>query len=154
MHPFRLAAMAIVCMSGCGEFPNAPRPLAKTATLDLYVASGSPTPNSINAIDLGNNSPIFLVTPAIISAADIASIQRSENSPDMPSLTVTLTPPGAKKLAAATAIPAGRQLAIVFNGTVVAVPKLLSPLSNVFVVTGGEIAKNREKFIEALTKEP
>ena len=150
----RHAIVAIACLAGCDSIKNSPRPLSKIATLDVYVVSASPVPGSTSAIDPVNNSPIFLVTPAIVSAADVATIQRSEDSPSMPSLTVNLTATGAKKLAAATSNQTGIQMAFVINGTVVAAPKLRSPIANSFRVTGGDITKNREQLFDALTNKP
>jgi len=90
--------------------------------------------------------------PAIITAADVATIQRSEDSPELLSLSVNLTPAGATKLASATANPAGIQLAVVVNGTVIATPMVRSPMSSGFRISGGEITKNREQLFESLTK--
>lgn len=131
---------------------SAPRPLAKAATLDLYVVSAMNTPGSKAATDPDTNAQIFLTTPAIISSADVVTIQRSENSPEMPSLTVNLSPAGATKLAAATAKPTGMQLAIVVNGTVLATPKVRVPMSSSFQISGGQLTKNREEVFTALTK--
>lgn len=83
----------------------------------------------------------------------MATIERSGDSPQMPSLTVTLTATGGAKLAAATAKPAGLKIAIVINGTLISVPELRSPLSTSFQVTGEEIVKNREQIFAALTED-
>jgi preprotein translocase subunit SecD len=149
MRPIGPAFVALVCLAGCDAIYNPRRPLAKTATLDLYVVSASPTPRSKKAVDPATNTPIFLTTPAIITAADVATIQRSEDSPELLSITINLTPTGATKMAAATATPAGMRVAFVVNGTLISAPKLMSPLSNSFRVTG--ITKDRDQIFAALT---
>jgi len=149
MRTLRYACAALLFVAGCYSMKNSPRPLSKTATLDLYVVSPAKTPRSKQATDPVTNGAIFLTMPAIITAADVATIQRSEDSPDSPSLTVNLTPAGATKLASATANPTGMQLAFVVNGAVVAAPKVMGPMSTGFRISGLE---NREQLFEALTK--
>ncbi|MEZ6053952.1 MAG: hypothetical protein R3C02_21585 [Planctomycetaceae bacterium] len=95
-----------------------------------------------------------MITPPIISATDVATVQRSEDPSDVHSLTVNLTSSGSKKLAAATAKPAGMRIAFVVNGAVMAAPALKVPLSSGFRITGHGISDNREGLFEALTKRP
>jgi preprotein translocase subunit SecD len=132
---------------------NSPKPLAKTATLDLYVVSPEETPNSKQATDPVTNATIFLTTPAIITAADVATIQLSEDPPNLPSLCVNLTPTGTTKLATATINPTDMKIAFVVNGTVIAVPQVMVPMSTGFRISGGELAKNREQLFKSLTKD-
>lgn len=148
-----LICAGIVCIVGCDAFKNSPRPLAKTAAFEMYAASASPTPGSKNAIDPATNAQFYLTTPAILTATDVETIQRSGDPSDMPSLTVNLTPTGSTKLAVATANPAGMQVAVFVNGTLVAAPTLSTTLTNSFRVTGDEIAKNREQLFASLTDE-
>lgn len=147
-------AFALLALTaGRDALRTPPRPLAKTATLDLYVVSAASGPSTRPATDPATGASVFLSTPAILSAADVATVRRPEDSRGQPSLEVTLTPAGAKKLAAATANPAGMQIAVVANGTVVAVPRVSSPLSTTFLVTGGMIARDGKQLFEALTNE-
>ena len=152
MRTFRYACAVLLLVAGCDAMKNPPRPLAKTATLDLYVVSPTKTPSSKQASDPVTNAAIFLTTPAIITAADVATVQRSEDSYDRPSLVVNLTPAGSTKLATATANPAGMQIAVLINGTVVGAPKVHAAMSSSFRVSGGELAKDGEELIELLTK--
>jgi len=131
---------------------NTPFALSKTAELEVYLVSLMKTSTSKQATDPATNTAIFLAMPAIINSADVETIQRSQDSPDLLSLSVNLTPAGAKKLASATANPTGMQLAIMVNGAVVTAPKVMSPISSGFRISGGEIAKNREQLFDALTK--
>ena len=153
MRLIKIVCVGIVCFVGCEDFKNSPRPLAKTAAFELYATSASPTSNSKNAIDPATKAPIYLMTPAILTATEVETIQRSEDTSTMPSLTVNLTPAGSSKLALATANPAGMQVAVFVNGTLVAAPTLSTPLTNSFRVTGDEIAKNREQLFASLTDE-
>ncbi len=90
--------------------------------------------------------------PAIITAADVATVQRPIHSEESASLNINLTPAGGSKLAAATATPAGMQLAVVINGTVVSTPQLRVPLSNSFGIAGGDVPNTHEPWFDALTK--
>ena len=143
---------AIVCLVGCSG-TNQPRPLSKTATLELYVVAAMPTTKTKQTIDPATGAPLYLMMPAIISAADVATIQRSDDSQSTSSLAVNLTPAGAKKLAVATAAPAGMRIAFVVNGRVVSTPKLQTQISNAFVITGNDDLQSREHIYAALTRE-
>jgi preprotein translocase subunit SecD len=145
-------ASGLLLVGGCNGAKSAPKPLAKTATFDVYVVSPMGTPSMQRIMDPDRRTPLFLLTPAILSAADVATIQRSDDTPGTPTLTVNLTPAGARKLAAATANPAGMQLALVAKGTVLAAPKVTSPLSAKFQVSSQAIATHGEQWVETLTK--
>lgn len=149
MRSLRLACAVIVCVAGCDAKRYSPTPLITTATIDVYAVSASPVPGAKKATDPETTTPIFLVTPAIISTADVATVQRTKGSPE--SLTVNLTPAGASKLTAATSKPAGMQAAFVVNGTVLSAPKVMSPLSSGFRITSNVIANNSEQIFSALT---
>ena len=69
-----------------------------------------------------------------------------------PSLTVNLTPAGAKKLAAATTPAASQKLAVVANGEIILVATVHSPLSNTFLMAGGTFQKDQQQIFEILTK--
>lgn len=149
MRSLKLACTVIVCVAGCDAKRYSPTPLTTTGTIDVYAVSASQVPGARKATDPESKASIFLVTPAIISTADVATVQRTKGSPE--SLTVNLTPAGASKLAAATSKLAGMQVAFVVNGTVVSAPKVMSPLSSGFRITSDVIAKNSEQIFAALT---
>lgn len=151
----RLRALAtattllVVCTS-CGR--NRPYPLAKSAKLEVFVVAASGAAGMQTVVDPSAGTPIRLVLPPIITSADVATIQRSEDSPKYPSFTVNVTPTGAAKLRAATT-PAAGQLAVLVNGKVASVAKVFSTLSDSFVISGSSIAKDREEIFAALTEE-
>ncbi len=91
--------------------------------------------------------------PPIITSTDVATVQRAEDPNEKSSLTVHLTLQGTQKLSAATTPALGQQLAIVVNGHVTAVAKVMSPLSSSFNISGGSIYKDREEIFTALTEE-
>jgi preprotein translocase subunit SecD len=156
MRVLALVSALLLFVGGCDTLSrkNAPRPLAKNATLELYAVSATGAANTKTVTDPDTGAAVYLATPAIITSTDVATIQRSEDSPDLPSLTVHLTPTGATKLAAATASPNGMRLAFVLNGTVVSIPRVLSPMSSGFRVEGGAMAKNLDSLFDALTQAP
>jgi len=132
---------------------NAPRPLAKTATLELFVVSPTETPNSKPATRPTTNAAIYLVTPAVITTADVATVQPPQDPLRLTSLVVNLTPSGATKLATATANPKGMQLAFLLNGTIVSVVKVKVPLQSAFEISGARAAKQGESLFETLTRD-
>jgi preprotein translocase subunit SecD len=149
MRTLPYLSAALLFIAGCDTMKNSPHPLAKTATLELYVVSSTQTPDTKQATDPDTNAPIFLTMPAIISAADVTTIQRFEDAPQRLSLDVHLSAAGAKKLEAATADPTVKRIAVVANGTVISAPKVRASMSTGFRVSGSRI---QEQLFEALTK--
>lgn len=146
-----LASFVVITCSSCQR--NAPHALAKSAMLEVYRVSPNNTANSRGAVDPKSGLQIFLSLPPVITSADVATVQRSEDSQDQSSLTVHLTPQGAQKLSAATTPAQGQELAIVVNGIVSSVAKVRSPLSKGFNISGGTLHKDREEIFAALTEE-
>jgi len=148
---FSSAALLALMFCGCDAFMNAPRPISKAATLEIYAISAVQTANSKQAVDPTTNASIFLTTPAIITTKDVETVQ-SEQEPDgFTTLLVVMTPTGAKQLAAATANPSGMRVAIVANGKVVATPEVMSPMSTAIKVSGGR--EINDALLESLTRE-
>lgn len=152
MRHFPGFCLVLLLLTGCDSMVDRSRLLSKTATLDLYIVSPTQTPDSLEVTDPATNATLFLLRPAVITAADVDTVQLTETDGQPPSLSVTLTPAGATKLAAATANPTGMQLAFLINGEVISTPKLISPLSAAFNVTGEPIAKNGQQLFESITK--
>ena len=144
-------ALTVLVLVGCGFFdrPSPPRPLAKNATLDVYIVADEATVETLTVEDPQSASDVQLLQPPLINSSDIRSIQPD---PDHHALKVTLTPTGAAKLAAITANPTGMRLAILANGEVLSIPRVLDPISNQFMITGSGL-KDSEKMYERLTHE-
>lgn len=147
----RAGCVLLLLALGCDSLRNRPQPLAKTASLVLHVVSQTPAPGAIEARDPITEKVIYLGMPPIVSAADIATVQRSKNADGSTSLRINMTAAGAQKLSAATSGTAGQQVAFVVNGFVFAVPKVMSPLSTSVEVTGQEISDEMETLLDALT---
>jgi preprotein translocase subunit SecD len=145
-----LVSILVLLCTSCQR--NAPRALAKSAVLEVYLLASSNSANSRAAVDPGTGAQIYLTLPPVITSADIATVQRAEDSSKQQSLIVKLTPPGAEKLSAATTPAVGQQVAFVVNGSVAAVAKVFSPLSNNFSISGGSISKDREEIFATLTE--
>lgn len=139
-----------LCIS-CGRSANLPQTLTPAATLEVFAASSTSMPNSRQASDPNTGTPIYLAQPPIVAAADVATVSREDQTPNEPSLGVQLTPAGGAKMTAATTPATGQQVAILANGKVVGVMKVRTPIGASFVVSGGNIRKDREAIFSALT---
>jgi preprotein translocase subunit SecD len=144
--------LAATCLcAGCEPSAN-PRKLAASASLDVFAVSATEVPDSRATIDPETGATIYLVVPAVLESADVQSVERSDNSQDLPTLIFTLTPDGGKKLAVATTPATGQQLAVVVNGKVMSVVSVRSPLGgDKFEISGGQFQKNSEAVFKALT---
>ncbi|HVW02504.1 MAG TPA: hypothetical protein VHB77_19265 [Planctomycetaceae bacterium] len=146
---------AIAFVPGCDTVRNplrhVSRPLAKSAKFDLYLVSPTKLPGCKVATDPNGGGALYLITPPVISAADVAAVKRSEDTSDAASLLFKLTPVGARKLSRATAKPG--KIAVEVDGKVLMTANVHAPLSEAFEVTGGAFAKDQEKWFRALTEE-
>ena len=129
------ACLVVLLLAGCDAGGESSRPLSKTATLGVHYASVESIPGSQETTDPSTGDPVFLTMPAIITAADVASVRQMDAQSPNSSLVVNLTEDGAKKLAAATAKHDDLRLALVVNGTCAAVPKVVATVSGPFAVT-------------------
>jgi preprotein translocase subunit SecD len=127
-HGLALASTLLFMCVSCQK--NSPHVLAKSASLEVYRVSSTNTANSLASVDPKTGSQIYLLLPPVTTFADVATVRRAGNADERPSLTVNLTPQGARKLSAATTGAQGQQMAIVVNGKVISVAKVLAPLSS------------------------
>jgi len=135
MRLLATACLVLLLLVGCNAGGKSSRPLSKTATLEVHYVSVESIPGSQETTDPSTGDPVFLTMPAIITAADVASVRRMDEQSPNSSLVVNLTEDGAKKLAAATAKHDDLRLALVVNGTCAAVPKVVATVSGPFAVT-------------------
>ena len=101
----------------------------------IYYVFVESIPGSKETTDSSTGDPVFLTMPAIITAADVASVRQVDEQSPNPSLVVYLTEDGAKKLAAATAKHDDLRLALLVNGTCAAVPRVVAKVSGPFAIT-------------------
>ena len=151
MRTLAIGALLLIVCTSCGR--NRPHPLAKSAKLEVYAVAASGAAGTSAIVDPQTGAMISLALPPILTSADVATVQRSEDSPGGPAFAVKLTPVGAKKLASATTPASGQQVAILVNGKVAAVPKVMTTISDSFIISGSSIAKDREEIFAALTEE-
>ncbi len=138
----------LLSLSSCGR--NTPRPLVAGATVEVFLVAPTSSANTKTIEDPDGKSLLYVATPPILSTTDIATVNCDDIS-QQPSLHFKCTPQGAKKLSAATTPLSGQQLAVVVNGHTIGAPKLHSPLSDSFIISGGAIYKDRNDIFDALT---
>ena len=149
--PRRLCALVLLAawLVSCTPDPGLPpRPLGKTATLEVFAVSATNVPGAWAVTEPGTKTTIYLRVPPIIAAADIATVQGLETELKV-DLVLTLTTVGASKLTAATTPATGQKLAIVANGRVIVVAPVRNPLSNQFTVAG---FRDGETLYQSLTR--
>ncbi|HEY4263617.1 MAG TPA: hypothetical protein VGM98_25865 [Schlesneria sp.] len=147
MRLSQCACLTLLLLVGCDAFGNGPKPLSKTAALDVYLVSPTQTPTAKVVVQAGTQNSVYLVTPPFISSVDVESVQRSKDSNQSPSLSVKLTPAGTTKMANATANAVGTPVAFLVNGSLVFMPTVREPLAGQFVITGAG-----DRLFEQLTK--
>lgn len=109
------------------------------AVIEIYEVVPTQANNTKPAAEPVTGNPIHLLTPPLIVTSDIDTIGLDVNrdQPDQPMLMINLTTGGAQKMLAATTNPTASHLALIVNGQVVSVPKIVTPIQGSMVVTGG-----------------
>ena len=149
---FGTLALASVVATTIHAADEATRPRSKTATLELHFVTTESLPGSKACTNPDTGEPLFLTMPEILTATDVASVGLvdDETNPAMNAgLDVFLTNDGAMKIASATANGQGSQLALVVNGDVSLVAKVMSPLPGHFVCSSSR--KRCERVFRSLT---
>lgn len=130
----------LLATTGC-YFSSSPKliQVPKGAVIEIYEVVPTPANNTKPAADPATGKPIHLLTPPLIAIGDIDTIgfDANRDQPGQPMLLINLTTGGAQKMLAATTNPTATHLALIVNGQVVSVPKIVTPIQGSMVVTGG-----------------
>ncbi|TWU17160.1 preprotein translocase subunit SecD [Novipirellula galeiformis] len=141
--------MGLLFVLGCFQSqPSPPAFVPPHATIEIFATSPKAGPNTKPATDPLSRATIHLVTPPVVTNADISGVAKTEMtvetvggvapSTTVPALDVRLNATGSPKLLAATTNPASPSIAVVVNGTVICVPKIRQPISDSFRITGDD----------------
>lgn len=132
-----LIAGFLLCLAGCADpSDEVPVKLGAGTTFEIHSVCAEATETSQAAKDPITGEELFLVTPPIITAADITSIKRIDAG-EAGAAQFTVTADAANRMTAATAQQTGR-LAMVVNGKLVSAPKILAQISSPFHVAGSD----------------
>ncbi|WP_345320155.1 SecDF P1 head subdomain-containing protein [Novipirellula rosea] len=148
----------------CGCFLSQPSPSAfvpPRASIEIFATSPNAGPNTKPATDPSSGATIHLVTPPVVTNADISGVAQSDMtvetvgdaaaSSTVPTLEIKLNPTGAPKMLAATTNPASPSIAVVVNGTVLSVPNIFAPINGSFRITGDHTNPTFINAIAAVT---
>lgn len=146
---------------GCWKFPVAqpvpvPVPVPPGMRVEIYELDPTEDPTSLTAVHPDTGKPIFLKSPPLIATSDVATVANvvEEHPPHSESAAfqINLNNAGAAKMSQATATPNGQELALVLNGSTVAVVKVMTPIGAQMVITGGNESGDFQRQIAALTR--
>ena len=134
-------AAIFLCLPGCIYEPR-PTRLKPGVTFEVYTVAAKSSPNTKSLTDPATMSVLNLVTPPVVTAANIrdATVTIDENNHVSFSVNIDEpSAPSAARLESATAV-FGTKLAIVINGEITAVPSVVAPTSSPFHVSGGSLS--------------
>ena len=141
-----LFALPPLCFLGCAAEPNQTK-LKPGTTFELHAVAAQGDGNTKPLADPESGAILNLVTPPIITAAnvDTASVTTDVNGNVI--FNVNVDNPGAIKLQAATAAP-GNQLAVVVNGKIASAPVIRAQIGSQFQITGSASQADWEKIVQ------
>jgi len=148
-----LLSMLLLATAGCGFSDNTnPIPVPSGTVIEIYEVAATQGNNTKAAVDPESGKPIQLITPPLIATSDIDTIAQEENTdqPDHPMLKIDLTPAGEKKMVAATTTPTATHLALVVDGQIVSVPKIMVPIQDSMVLTGGNASSPAFEYAQKI----
>ncbi len=137
--PFPIFAVLLIATTGCNFSDSTnPIPVPNGVVIEIYEVAAAQGNNTKPATDPASGVAIHLLTPPVIATTDVATIAQEENTdqPDHPMLKIDLTPAGGQKMLSATSNPTASSLALVINGKVITVPRIMVPIQDSMVVTG------------------
>ncbi len=146
--------LVIGCGPSSGSKPNPSGSNVKSkAAVEVCLVSEVRTPNARPGTEPGSGLPIWLESPPLVAAEDVASFS-AVSSPNQDGgakqgLKVNLSSEASSKLAGAALNVSGKMVAFVVNGKVISIQTLSEPLGPSFVISGSE---EFEKQIVAITQ--
>lgn len=143
---------------GCGKLTTpqpVPVPVPPGMQVEIYELDPTESETSLTAVHPDTGKPIFLKTPPLIATSDVATVAEVEPEPpthsEYTAFQINLNTAGAAKMSQATATPNGQELALVLNGSTVAVVKVMAKIGAQMVITGGNESGDFHRQISALT---
>lgn len=133
-HLLTLITMSLISM-GCVEDNDSVRKLKPGVSFDVYAVVAEPTESTKELKDRDTGKPLYLVTPPVVTADDVAAADVVTDEQGTVSFKGTLTDDGGTKMADATQTVGGR-LAILVDGELVSSPKINAQIARQFTVTG------------------
>ncbi len=139
----------LLCLA-CSPSSAPPARLAPAATIEVYAVLPTNGPNVLTMVDAASGATVYLATPPIVSAGDVLTVSRNDQTPGQPSLGVQLNPAGAAKMTTATTPPSGQRVAFVANGRLVGTPAIRAPISDSLVISSWTKAEDRDAIYKSL----
>lgn len=117
--------------------------------VELRRAEAAPAEGLVEAVVAGTSQKVYLHKAAALTGADIASAKTAGGATD-PAVELTFTEAGAKKAAKLSEDHAGRPVALVVDGKVLAAPVIRAKLGASVRLTGGFTAAEAAKLVKAI----
>jgi len=126
---------------------------AGATSLEVRLAELQPGPGLREAVVEGSNQRIYMHAEAIVTAADV-TIASVVDAAGRYSVDVGFTPAAATRLVEATTAHAGRPMAILIDGKVIAAPVVRSAIGGRAVINGGFTQAQAERIASGLRPSP
>lgn len=134
---------AILGHARADEEANAP------ARMELRRAETEPAEGLVEATVLGTDRKVYLHKTAELTAKDIQNVRAGGDAQGKPTIEITFTAAGAKKMARLSRQHQGKPLAVMLGGKVLSAPTIRSEITRRAVVTGAFTAKQFERLLNA-----
>ena len=145
-HIILLSALTPLCFLGCADGPIQTK-LKPGTTFELHAVTAQADGTTKPLTDPDSGEILNLVSPPIITAANVDSATVTTDDNGIVFLNVNLDNPGAAKLQAATAVT-GNQVAIVVNRKIASAPVIRSQIGATFQITGSHSKSDWEQIVQ------
>ena len=133
--------------------PNmGPLSISKSVRFEVFKVASAAGTNRPTFTDPDTGAVLHALNPAVLTSADVATVQLEEDVGL--SLSFVLTPTGANKLLKATQVAPGARLVAVVDGQVISAPKIIQPIwGGRFQMSGGKIHADGYELFRVMTSE-
>ncbi len=131
-----------------------PSPLSKSVKFEVFEVATAGTSLGTSFTDPTTGTSLPVTSVPVITGVDVLTVELTQLERDQGNsfLSFTLTTSGGNKLLKATTAAIGSKLVVVVNGDVLAVPKISSPISHEFQLSGGGIHTEGYDVFQELTQ--
>ncbi len=145
--------LALVPLFDNPNEPNmGPLPISKSVRFEVFKVAPSGGTNGPTFADPETGAVLHTLNPAILTSADVETVQLEEYVGLW--LSFVLTPTGANKLLKATQVAPGARLVAVVDGQVLSAPKIVEPIwGGKFRMSGGNIDAGGYELFRIMTTE-
>jgi preprotein translocase subunit SecD len=128
--------MVLACLSGAADLPQEKSAEKPRVKLEFRLAETEPGEGLTEALEPDTNHKIYLHKTVELTNSDIDRAEPAKDSNGNPSVEISFTKDGSKKIAKLTGENMKKTLAVLVDGKVIMAPRINAQISDRAVISG------------------